>query len=214
MVLLKLLHPKYWRPIKARFEAIHQTNAWQGRESVSGVGSDLGATESIRRELPLLFRELRIRSILDAPCGDFHWMKELDLAGIDYTGMDLVPAIIEAVQNEHSRTGVRFIVGDITTGPLPTVDLILCRDGLVHLSNRLGIRAIENFRKSKSKYLLATTFPEVDQNRDIPTGSWRPINLELPPFNLGKPQQLIEDSDQQPLHLPKGYLGLWALAGR
>lgn len=44
---------------------------------------------------------------------------------------------------------------------------------------------------------MATTFPALKANKDITTGEWRMINLELPPFNLPKPLLVINEGDQR-----------------
>ena len=77
-----------------RFQRIFEENAWGNRESVSGEGSNLERTKVVRAELPGLLARHGVRSLLDAPCGDFYWMKEVDLAGVDYIGVDIVPEII------------------------------------------------------------------------------------------------------------------------
>jgi hypothetical protein len=47
-------------------------------------------TETIRTESTRLLRELHVRSILDAPCCDFCWMKSVDLRDMSYVGGDIV----------------------------------------------------------------------------------------------------------------------------
>jgi hypothetical protein len=59
------------------FIDIYHQNIFGGIESRSGNGSTLVQTAVIRDEIPLLFKELNIKSVLDAPCGDFNWMKEI-----------------------------------------------------------------------------------------------------------------------------------------
>ena len=54
-------------------------NLWGSDESVSGPGSSIMQTESIRSVLPGLLESLRVKVLLDAPCGDFHWMKMINL---------------------------------------------------------------------------------------------------------------------------------------
>lgn len=222
--LLRFLRPLYWLPFRRRFEIITRRIAWGGRESISGVGSDLDATVSIRAALPGLLSELCIKTILDAPCGDFNWMKQVPLAGINYIGMDILPQLIQKNIAMHHTSGREFIVGDITRDPMPNADIVLCRDCLVHLSNRLGLKTLSNFHRSGATYLLTTTFPEVTANHNIPSGAWRPLNLTLPPFNLPHPLLTIPDADNQecasPLVPPLlsrggqrgGVLGLWRLA--
>lgn len=74
------------------------------------------------------------------------------------------------------------MVADITVNPLPTADLILCRDCLVHLSFAHIDAALANFRASGARWLLTTTFPMIEENVDCEDGDWRALNLTLPPF--------------------------------
>ncbi len=139
-------------------------------------------------------------------------MNEVPLEGIDYTGADILPSLVAVNTSFYADDNVRFRVMDLTKGELPRVDLILCRDCLVHLSNRLIGKALNNIHTSNSRYFLSTTFPSVSINCDIPTGNWRPVNLTLPPFDLPPPLRTIDDSDNQPEGLPLGVLGLWRVA--
>lgn len=70
------------------------------------------------------------------------------------------------------------------------------------------LKVLANLKKSKIRFLLTTTFPEIQLNQNIVTGEYKPINLEISPFNLPYPQQLINDSDAG--HQGKN-LGLWKL---
>ena len=67
--------------------------------------------------------------------------------------------------------------GDITRDALPRADVILCRDCLVHFSFKDIFAAIDNFKKSQSRYLLATTFIAFSENLDVATGEWRRLNM-------------------------------------
>src|SRR3990167_7338614 len=86
--------------------AYDEPELWGSTESASGRGSELGATEALRTWLPELFQKLGVTSVLDAPCGDWNWMQHVDLAGIDYTGADIVASVIEHHQAELARPGV------------------------------------------------------------------------------------------------------------
>src|SRR6266704_119458 len=66
-------------PLQAAFTQIYRDNAWQNAESRSGHGSTVERTALIRYVLAALVEEFGIRSLLDAPCGDFNWMKEVPL---------------------------------------------------------------------------------------------------------------------------------------
>lgn len=180
--------------LAARFERIEKTNLWGAASSVSGLGSEDLATAAIRDALPPWLQRLGARSLLDAPCGDAGWIGRIKL-GLDYTGVDIVPSLIEANNQRVARGELmgRFLVADITRDALPQADVILCRDCLVHLSFDNIARAVANFRASGARFLLATTFPEWDANRDCEDGDWRALNMEKAPFNWPAPRGLINE---------------------
>jgi hypothetical protein len=177
-----------------RFERIHETNLWGADTSVSGVGSELEATAAIRERLPGLLKELGVRSLLDAPCGDHRWMASLDLDLDLYVGMDIVPSIVEALQQRYQADARRsFVLADMTRDKLPRCDLILSRDCLVHFSFATLDRALRNLKASGATWLLTTTFPELDRNADIEDADWRPLNFERAPLNWPAPVEIINE---------------------
>lgn len=200
--------------LAARFERIEKTNLWGAASSVSGLGSEDLATAAIRDALPPLLQRLGARSLLDAPCGDAGWIGRMKL-DLDYTGVDIVPSLIQA-NNQRVASGEligRFLVADITRDALPHADVILCRDCLVHLSFDNIADAVANFRASGARFLLATTFPEWDANRDCEDGDWRALNMEKPPFGWPAPSELInERCGEGGGGWRDKSLGLWRLA--
>lgn len=188
------------------FSSIHQSNLWADAESVSGRGSTLQRTGVIRRSLPTLLENVGAKSLFDAACGDFNWMRRVALENIEYIGADVVPELITRNRRLYENENRSFVLLDITSEQLPTVDVILCRDCFIHLSSSHIHAAIAAFKRSNSVFLLATTHTSVQGNKEIRTGEWRSVNLQLPPFNFAPPMQLIlEDPD-----LGK-CLGLWRL---
>jgi hypothetical protein len=180
--------------LAARFKRIETTNLWGAAGSVSGLGSEHLAKAAIREELPSLLQRLGARALLDAPCGDAGWIGRVEL-GCDYTGIDIVPSLIEANRRrvaDGERSG-RFLVADITRDALPRADVILCRDCLVHLSFENIARCVARFADSGARFLLATTFPQWDANRDCEDGDWRALNMERAPFNWPAPRALINE---------------------
>jgi len=176
------------------FDQAYKTRAWGSAESGSGEGSEMAATAIVRTYLPELFKRLGITTFLDAPCGDWNWMRQVDLADIDYIGADVVPDVIADNQRRYGRDGVRFILADLTRDSLPHSDLILCRDCWIHLSYKDISAMLENFRRSGATWLLTTDGPWAEKNSDQLTGlRWRPLNLTLPPFNFPAPAEARKD---------------------
>jgi len=193
------------------FTRIYDRNAWGEQESRSGPGSGKTRTERLRSELSRLIKNLGVRSMLDLPCGDFNWMSCVDLSSVQYIGGDIVTPLIANNNSLYTQPGRKFERIDMLRDPLPKVDLILCRDGLVHFSFSDIGRALSVMSKSGSLYLLVTTFTEHMRNRDIPTGGWRRLNLAIPPFCF--PQALQTLSDARPDGtFPDKALALYRLA--
>ncbi len=195
------------------FDDIYQSNKWNDAASRSGPGSNLDASAAVRRELPRILRSLDAASMLDAPCGDFYWLSTVDLGEIAYTGVDVVKALIEHNRRTYGGPNRTFIQTDIVEGPLPQADFVLCRDCLVHLPFREGLRVVDNVRRSGSRYLATTTFTDHRRNRDIYTGGWRRLNLCKPPFSFPSPLALI--NEEYPFENGKyadKSLGIWRLS--
>jgi hypothetical protein len=182
--------------VKDVFSTIYKQNLWEDAESRSGRCSTVEATNIVRQQLPDLLKRLGIKSMLDAPCGDFNWMQHAALGLDKYIGADIVPDLIASNQKLYTTSGREFRVIDITQDEIPTVDLILCRDCLIHLSLKYIADAIDNFKRSGSKYLLTTTYTLTPENKDILTGDCRFINLQAEPFRLPEPLELIVEEPE------------------
>ncbi|MGF6949809.1 SAM-dependent methyltransferase [Neobacillus sp. B4I6] len=180
--------------MKEIFSEIYKHNMWGGTESVSGPGSSVFESQKLIEKLPMLFDLFEITSILDAPCGDFNWMKHVPKGNISYIGVDIVDEIIQKNNERYAGENVRFMVKNIVEDELPAADIAICRDVFVHLSFTDVKKAVENFRKSGIKYLLATHFPGWTENKDIDTGDWRPLNLCLAPFSYPDPILLMKET--------------------
>ena len=192
------------------FTQIYRTNKWGSDESKSGKGSSLAQTQKVREALPGLFQSYKIQSVLDLPCGDFHWMKEVDLRGMDYTGADIVPELIAETQARYAAPGRRFVTLNLTTDSLPKTDILMCRDCWVHLNTSDIADAIVNIRRSGITYLLATTFTNHPVNRDKVRGKFRMLNLRIAPFHFPTPLLVISEDNLESSHADAGKsLALW-----
>jgi len=77
------------------FNEIYEKNIWEDAESISGPGSTIENTINFYDALLRLVQNYKIRILLDVPCGDFNWMKELNLQLDNYIGMDVVDKLIQ-----------------------------------------------------------------------------------------------------------------------
>jgi hypothetical protein len=201
------------RTQQATFTEIFEKNAWGDVESVSGPGSSEARGRDFHDELGAVLDQWHIRSILDSPCGDFNWMR--NVVGdrqLAYAGLDIVQPLIDRNARTYAAPARTFVCADMTRAHLPQADLVICRDGLVHLSFADARAALRNFQRSGSSYLLSTTFRSRKRNANVPTGGWRVLNLEVEPFCFPPPLAVV---DERCTHTGGIYrdkcMGLWEL---
>ena len=135
-----------------------------------------------------------IGSILDIGCGDLNWI-DIDFLtkgefGVKYTGYDFDKGFIE--QNKKRFPYCTFIQSDIRLlTELPKVDLILCRDLLLHLET-IHIESLLNvFLHSGSKWLITNNYDGVFENVNLNYNKEytrrkrksRDINLLIEPYS-------------------------------
>ncbi len=208
----------YSNDLKEKFSEVYDKNLFEGKKSRSGEGSDHIQTEIIRREIPKLIKKYKIKTFLDAPCGDWYWMSQVDLGVDTYYGADIVETMIEKNTKDYGNSSTIFKCLNLTTDTLPAVDLIFSRDCLVHLSYEDALNILKNFKKSGAKYLLTTTFTNRDKNTDMidENGNslfWRTLNMQLSPFNFPEPILLInEGCTEDNNNYADKCLGLWNLS--
>jgi hypothetical protein len=198
-------------PKQLRFRSIWRHNYWGAEESSSGPGSTLEQASNLISNFPYFLDKFGIKSLIDAPCGDFNWMNIAikNAPKIHYIGGDVVPEIIQFLNVKYQIPNVEFRIFDITKDKFPISDVWLARAIFFHLSNRDIYRALENFVKSEIPYILTTNcVTELDhKNTDIKTGGWRSLNLKLPPFNF--PAGTLWEIDDSKYPQPKMKLSLW-----
>jgi SAM-dependent methyltransferase len=167
------------------FRQIYATDHWKGG---SGEGSVASATVGYRRVVETLLASRSIRSVVDVGCGDWQISRTLDWTGVRYTGLDIVPDLIDGLRRDFGSLNVRFIAADARTARLPKADLLICKDVLQHWPNHsitefLG-RNLRRYRFALITNDIASVHPHPGVNADIPLGHWRPLDLQAAPFSL------------------------------
>ena len=180
-------------PYARTFAAHAAIYARHGLESASGPGSTLAQTAELRERLPLALQHLGVQSLLDAPCGDFNWMRHVAAGVASYVGVDVDARTIAELQRRHGSPTRRFQAGDLTRDPLPRADAIFCRDLLTHLSYADIALVLANFRRSGATWLLTTTFTGTRPNVDTSGCNWRTLNFALAPFGFPPAALLLDE---------------------
>jgi hypothetical protein len=104
---------------------------------------------------------------------------------INYTGGDIVQPLIDNLNKTYAdQANVKFVKINIINDPLPTADLMICRDCLFHFSEENIKLFLNNFVRSDIAALLTTSDTLPEPNRDIETGDYRHLNLFAAPYNF------------------------------
>ena len=175
------------------FTQIYSTNHWGNSETVSGIGSTVQNAKNLIDAFDGILKKYAIESVFDIPCGDFNWMQHIKLSDIQYTGADIVEALVVGNTERHADETTKFEILDLIKDDLPQNDLVMVRDCFVHFSYDDIRKSIANLKRSKSTYLFTTSFTKHQLNHDIVTGDWRPINLCKSPFNFPTPLLVIDE---------------------
>lgn len=192
------------------FSDIYENNDWNNSESLSGQGSALKHTRTIVDKLPSFLEKFNVKSMLDAPCGDFNWMRYVEMKNIQYIGGDIVQGLVDMNNRKYGNKQISFIKLNIISDPLPKVDLILVRDCLVHFNNESIQLFFKNLVASEIKFILTTNFPITKNNYNITMGNFRFINLLRKPYNLPKEKDILwEESKETYGQCPDKSLFLW-----
>jgi hypothetical protein len=169
------------------FENIMALNRWSGDESRSGPGSTLSYTCNLRAQLEIFLKTYGIKTFFDAPCGDFHWMKEVAFPpGIAYLGGEIAGSLVDENIRKYASDSRTFLNFDIVADKFPAGDLWFCRDCLFHLPDALIFQALHNFCQSKIELLMMTNHINATgfENVDIEAGEFRRVDFYEAPFHL------------------------------
>lgn len=191
-------------------------SGWGGSDSLSGPGSDTKRIELIAKPLRLLQNLLRSEAgrgtlrVNDVGCGDLRWARGV-FSAYEYHGLDVCEWPTWAGLRED---GWDLRKANAVDECLPDADLTVCRDVMIHLTNIMNVKLLENVGLS-TRWLLGTTYvsgatsrPFTNADRTSMTRARKvhaPLDLRKAPFNLGQPLFMI------PEYSAGKYLGLWDL---
>jgi hypothetical protein len=176
------------------FSTIYRDDLWSQDNmgcQVAGVPRS-GPGSLVERSQPVIdFLRQRIasdevRSIVDVGCGDLTYIaaiEEITTGRVDYSGIDVVPALIA----EHRRLPWgRFEVGNVVDeGFRISADIVIAKDVLFHLASEDAERAVTNLMQSDWRWLVLTSDPTADNNaRVLDMWHFAPIDLTSEPFGL------------------------------
>jgi len=173
--------------LKSVFETIASENRWGNEESRSGAGSTMAYTYNLRNELEKVVAQFKIATFLDAPCGDFNWMKAVSFPReMKYIGGDIVSHLIRENTSNYGSGSREFFEFDITKDRFPSCDIWFCRDCLFHLPFDLIFRALSGFCESDAKYVMMTNHLNTSRfrNKEIEIGDFRRLDFYSKPFRL------------------------------
>jgi hypothetical protein len=196
------------RPAQSRsdvFNDVYRSKSWgdeEGSAFFSGLGSRGRPAEDYVREMTSLLKQHeqelgRPITVIDIGCGDFEVGRALveQVPALSYIGCDIVPPLIEFLQNHYASDRVRFQQLDVVEDRPPSGDVCLIRQVFQHLSNADISKALQNLGEFRTIYVTEGQ-PEIrtgSPNPDKPAGfdvrfDWRRgigrgVELAEPPFS-------------------------------
>ncbi len=171
------------------FDDIYARSRWGtngGDAGTSGFGSTLASTVMYRTFLEHFMKELGIKSVVDAGCGDWEFSQAIDWSGIDYKGYDIVASVIESDRARFGKPNIQFFAANIVDADLPPADLLIVKHVLQHLPNA----AVTKFLAQLPKYKHVLIVDSVNagtlsgKNTDIAAGGFRELDVTRPPFDV------------------------------
>ncbi len=195
------------KPTDEVFGRIYRNNVWGGPkgEFFSGLGTrEPEAADSYIGSIRRLASSEGFvgRSFVDLGCGDFTIGMRLCQFSSEYVGIDIVSDLVSHLQTLHSSDRISFQHLDITSDPLPAVEVCFVRQVFQHLSNQQILMTLPKLKAYK--WVIITEHHPSDSkfipNLDkVQGGSIRLVRssgvvLTEPPFSLsGNSVRLVSE---------------------
>ncbi len=172
------------------FNHIYERGLWgkdQSGKGNSGPGSSLEQGRPFIEYIQnFLDRTSDVRSIVDIGCGDWVLGQAINWGDRDYIGIDVVESLILRHQSLFGSDKIHFVHLDVTTNDLPSGDLVICKDVLMHLPNAAVFDLLSKLKKFKYCLFIndVSSLTGGTSNGNVSLGGYRPIDLTLSPFFL------------------------------
>jgi Methyltransferase domain len=181
--------------VKDAFAEIYNSGFWGTREGARFCSGEGSSREDLVNpycaEVEKFIDSHHIQNLVDLGCGDFNVGSRLRTHVGTYTGVDVVPALIEYNQKQFGDKDVAFKCLNIIDDDLPEGDLCLIRQVLQHLSNAQIELVLPKL--ARYEFVIVTEHvyegPGFKPNMDKPQGPGTRIPrqsgvyLDAPPFN-------------------------------
>jgi len=164
-------------------------------EGIGAAGSGPGSSEEYTREWRAFVQEFisknTVMTIVDWGCGDWTHSKLIDWNNAKYFGIDIVPSLIESLNQQFADENTSFHLFDpdiISSRSLisivcQNVDVIICKDVIQHLPNDVSIELLKTFIDS-CKFLILVNDIKGNPNVDTHIGGCRHVDPRLPPISI------------------------------
>jgi 2-polyprenyl-3-methyl-5-hydroxy-6-metoxy-1,4-benzoquinol methylase len=202
------------------FSSIYANNIWGGNSGdfFSGIGSDDNFAVPYCELITdfVAHQKLEKIKIIDLGCGDFRvgqqLLKNLEKAKIEYqyTGIDIVPKLIEHHNSKYSASNVKFLCLNMTTEDLPTGDICLIRQVLQHLSNQDIKKVLDKTTQYNSVFITESHPNNAEDcvpNIDMLTGAEIRLEqnsgvfLDQAPFDLNQVELVLTIPNEEKVSL-------------
>lgn len=197
-------------PFTKAFEGMYTHISNSNNIHSSGSGSAVESTKEYREFLASVIKRHNIKSILDVGCGYWEFMEQVDLKGVRYKGIDVVPKVIE--YNRSLRPDLTFKLQALhEVIELKLYDLVILKDVLQHMPNEVVLDTLQ-LLKSAKRVLLTNDISKNGENPSTYLGGWRPMDLRTPPYSLPVFEELIYASSPYAKHILLTQLYDWEAA--
>jgi len=185
------------------FDKAYRFNEWGGKagEFYSGSGSKPEVAASYCEMVRRFIADRGLLTVVDLGCGDFRVGAHLQVTGVSYLGIDIVPELIDRNRRLFENDNVGFMRLDMIIDRLPDAELCLIRQVFQHLSNDQICEMLKKI--TKYPYVLITEHYPADSLLVIPNldkphgGDTRLLDnsavfLDQPPFNVYGIETILE----------------------